>query len=293
MMRERRTADVPAADAPVRVPSRPHELLALQRAAGNRAVSRLLAARTAERGPSGSPAMRGALRGKRALQRHIRGEATLRDGTFKIDFRKHDGVDPGDRAYEDGTITFTPNATAPESDSIRFVQTVLTTDKSGAGEVYFDYTDTEEEPRMSQMTALEPGVLPGWYIDQSAASLSQRTRKSDPIVPPYYDATGPKDAGVKIGKRKGTTIEPAVLFDAPGDAGPGRTMLLTAAHAADTGWWYGTVAWGFEIYLDEYVPKIMGEYMHFREGHPPTVDAALRAFDEYYRNPGASTAPTE
>jgi hypothetical protein len=72
----------------------------------------------------------------------------------------------------------------------------------------------------------------------------------------------------------------------------GRYLFVTAARASDTGTWYGSVSWGFEIYLDKGVAKIRGEYKSFAEGHDATTDAAIKAFDEYYRNPGASTAPT-
>lgn len=37
--------------------------------------------------------------------------------------------------------------------------------------------------------------------------------------------------------------------------------------------------------------KIRGENRSFKAGHSATVDAALTKFNEYYKNPGSSTAP--
>src|SRR5262249_40041961 len=135
-------------------------------------------------------------------------------------------------------------------------------------------------------------VAPGFYVDQQAASLARRTKKADPVVLPFYDATGPPIAGNKIGKRRGKTIDPAVLVDTPGTAATVKFNFVTSAKAADTGTWYGTVLWGFETFHDKAgVTKIKNEYHTFRLLRGETTDAALTAFDEFYRNPGATTAP--
>lgn len=227
------------------------------------------------------------------IQRDIKGDKTWKDkGKLEINFKKKDGKVATDTAREDGKITFTPDAKAPESNSIRFIQVVRTTDKSSGTEKDFVWTGSEA-PRMSMMTKRDnpKNIAPGFYVDQNAGSLSKRTKKSDPRVLPFYDVTGPADPGNKIGKRKGKTIEPAVLVDKPGGPPPGRFLFVTSAKAADTGYWYGTVLWGFELFLDKGVEKIKGEYHSFRSFPGETTIAALKEFDEFYQNPGTSKAP--
>jgi hypothetical protein len=125
-----------------RPPRRTPALLDLQRSAGNRAVGRLLA-------------------------RDIKDSKKLSTGTFEIDFKSHDATAAGDRAWEKGTVKFTPAADAPESDSIRFVQIVRTTDTTGAKEVDYVWPGSEA-PRNKQMTAATKDVQGGFYVDQQA-----------------------------------------------------------------------------------------------------------------------------
>lgn len=228
------------------------------------------------------------------IQRDIKGDKTWANGKLEIDFKKKDATAAGVNAIEDGKITFTPSATAPESDSIRFIQTARTTDKSSGTETDFVWTGSEA-PRMSMMTTQDnaKNIAGGFYVDQNAGSLSKRTKKADPTVLPYYDVTGPADPGNKIGKRKGKTIGPAVLVDRPGGPPPGRFLFVTSVKAADTGFWYGTVLWGFELFLDKGIQKIKGEYHSFRSFPGETQVAAIKAFDEFYQNPGTSKAPTK
>lgn len=226
-----------------------------------------------------------------SIQRDIIGTKALANGEMKIHFTKHEGAVPGDKANEDGKITFTPNAKAPESNSIRLLQIVRTTDKSSGTETDFTWAGGEAA-RMKIMTAADAkkAVAPGFYLDQIHASQKQRTKKADPTVLPYYTETSPGTTG----QRKGKTIVPATLEDTPGGPPPGRFVFATSAKASDTGVWYGTVLWGFELYLDaKGVQKIKGEYRSFREEHGATTDEALRQFNEHYKNPGASTAPTK
>jgi hypothetical protein len=249
---------------------------------------------------SASPALglRNAMRATNlapCIQRDIKGNKTWGSGKFEIDFTKIDGKVPGDFAGEDGKITFTPSKTAPESNSIRFVQIVRTTDTTGATEKDFQWTGGEA-PRNKMRTTrnVKKNIAGGFYVDQNAASLAKRTKKADPNVLPYYDVTGPPVAGNQIGKRIGKTIVPAVLADRPGGPPPGRFLFVSSAKAADTGTWYGTVLWGFELFRDKKgVDKIKGEYHRFRSFHGETTDAALDKFNKFYQNPGTSKAPTK
>ena len=239
-----------------------------------------------------SPALtlRGALRASSVapgIQRDIVGSKTWPQGKFEINFKKNDAAAAGGVANEDGSITFTPSATAPESNSIRFVQIARTFDPTTAKE--WNYTGAEAN-RNSIRTTTAKNVAPGFFLDQIHAGRNPRAKKSDPAQLPYYDVTSPGT----IGKRKGKSIVPATLNDTPGFSAPLKFSLVTSAKASDTGTWYGTVLWGFETFLDKAgIAKIKNEYHSFRVFQGETTDAALKAFDEFYRNPGASTAPTK
>jgi hypothetical protein len=224
-----------------------------------------------------------------AIQRDIKGDKTWAHGKLEIDFKKKDATAAGTNAVEDGKITFTPSATCPESDSIRFVQLAKATDKSSGTETDFTWTGGEAARNSIRTKQDNPkNVASGFFIDQIHASQTPRTSKSDPTVLPYYDVTSPGT----IGKRKGKTIVPATLSDTPGGPPPGRFLFVTSAKASDTGVYYGTVLWGFELFLDKAgVQKIKDEYHSFRSWRGETTDAALKNFNEFYKNPGTPGAP--
>jgi len=237
-----------------------------------------------------------------AIHRDITGKQKLRNGELKIAFVSTDGTVAGDAATEDGTVTFTPNATAPESDAIKFIQIVRTVDIGGttaAAGAEVDWAKVDkgaEAPRNQQMTKTnaKANVAGGFYVDQNAASLAKRTKKADPAVSPFYDVTGPPIAGNATGKRKGKTIDAAVLKDTPGTPMELDFKFVTSAKAADTGFWYGTVLWGFGTRVDKKgITRIKNEYRSFREFEGETTEAALRKFNEFYQNPGTPAAPTK
>jgi hypothetical protein len=248
---------------------------------------------------AGSPALavRDALRTQSVppqVQRDIIGKSTKAQiplGEMKINFTKIEGAAAGDWAKERGNpgITFTPNAKAPDSTSIRFVQIVRTFDTSTGKEA--DFTGTTEAGRMKQFTKGSKTVTPGFYVDQSASTHAPRTAKGDATVLPYYDFHfgGP---GTAPGSKAGAAITPATLWDQPATAGTVQFKFVTSAKDSIGGTYYGSVLWGFEVYQDKAgVAKIKGEYRSFRSTPGATTSAALKTFDEYYRNPGASTAP--
>jgi Domain of unknown function (DUF4157) len=227
------------------------------------------------------------------VQRDITGTSTKAEiplGTMKIDFKKVDGTDAGDVARERGKITFTPDAAAPESNELHFVQIVRTVDVATGKD--HDFTGTSEAPRNKMMTKEDTakGVVPGFYVDQTAKSLTPRSAKTDPTVLPYVDAM--RTVPQQVGKHTKAGDTDAVLNDRPGSDAAIRFKFVSSVKAHDTGTWYGSVLWGFEIALDaKGVPTIKGEYKQFRADRGATTDAAVKAFDEFYKNPGASTAP--
>lgn len=242
---------------------------------------------------SGALALRDSLRAtsvQPSIQRDIIGEKTWPGvGKFEINFKKIEGKVAGDRGVEDGKITFTPAATAAESDSIRFVQ--IARDFNVDTGDQFEWTGGEA-PRMKMMTTKDvaKNIAGGFFLDQIHASQAQRTKKTDPTVLPYYDVTSPGT----IGRRKGKTITAATLEDAPGSSGQRKFNFVTSAKAADKGFYYGTVLWGFDTFHDaKGVTKIRNEYKSFRLWQGETTDEAVRLFNEFYKNPGTKDAPTK
>lgn len=241
---------------------------------------------------SGALALRDSLRAtsvQPSVQRDIIGEKTWPGvGKFEINFKKNEATVAGAFANEDGKITFTPAATAAESDSIRFVQIARTQDPATGKD--WKYTGGEAARNLIRTTAnSKQNIAGGFFLDQIHAAQAQRTKKADPRVLPYYDVTSPGT----IGKRKGKTITPATLEDTPGFNRPLKFNLVTSAKAADGGFYYGTILWGFEVFQDKAgLAKIKNEYKSFRTFQGETTDEAVRLFDIHYKNPGTPGAPT-
>jgi hypothetical protein len=228
-----------------------------------------------------------------AIQRDIKGTKKWPQGEFKVDFTKNDAAAPGLAANEDGSITFTPSASAPESNDIHFIQVVRTFDTAAGGELSF--AGTPEANRDKVRTASNPkkNIAPGFFVDEIFAdpAMSPRTKKADPAVSPFYDAP-PTPAGTVVGKKKGKVIVPAVLTDRPGTPATVKFNFVTAAKGRDTGIGYGTVLWGFETFHDKAgVTRIKNESVSFRIPEGETFSEAVRIFNEFMHNPGSSTAP--
>ena len=233
------------------------------------------------------------------VQRDIDGQKTWPQGKLEIHFKKTDGAAVGDKAKENGAITFTPSATAPEADFIRFIQIARTFDTAANAEL--DYAGTTEANRNKVQTARndKANIAPGFFVDHVAAQVNPRTKKADPRVSAFYDLTPPFIAGNKVGKRRGKTINPAALHDTPGTAAPMKFSFVTVAKASNAAGaalniTYGTVLWGFEVFHDKTgISKIKNEYSSFRTFEGETFVDAVQRFDEFYKNPGTPGAPTK
>jgi len=229
------------------------------------------------------------------IQRNIKDSKELVRGKMELDFTKNDATAKGAVANETGTVKFTPNASAPNSKNIRLVQIVRTTDTTGAKVKDYTWTGAEAD-RNKMMTTRnnEKNIAPGFFVDHLAAAASPRTKKSDATVSPYYRDYAPNVGVSQDGHKKSKAdIQHASLWDGPGDSAPGKFFFVTSAKATDTGTYYGTALWGFEIYSDKGIAKIKNEYSKFREYRGETFDAALEKFNEFYKNPGTSGAPTK
>ncbi len=221
------------------------------------------------------------------IQRDLRGLYGVEDGTFILNLKKESH--PGEESGMSGTIKFKASPKAPDSKSIRLLQVVrvedLTTNKE------FEWWG-EEANRNKIMTAGNKAkkIEPGYFVDHSAAAASPRTKKGDAPVSPYYRDYFPNPRSSQDGSKHGKTVEEASLWDYPGFSDKSRFSFETAAKAADTGYIYGTVRWGFTI-SDGARGKVEKEHVTVHSEPSKTFGAAVKKFNEFYKNPGASTAP--
>ena len=257
-----------------------------------------LASPDAQRTPSRSLALRDQVRASAAseritravspqLQRDLTGKKSVKDGDFDLNLKTESH--PGASSGMSGTIKFKPSEAAPDSANIRLLQTVRNENLSTNKE--YEWTG-DEANRNSMMTAADPtkGVEKGRFVDHSAAMATPRTAKADASVSPYYRDYWPNADKSQDGSKKGKTSQDASLWDFPSSAGNRRFSFETAVKGADTGYIYATLTWGFTI-SDASKGKVELEYAEAHRGPSATFAAAVKAFDEFYKNPGASTAP--
>jgi hypothetical protein len=223
------------------------------------------------------------------VQRDLKGPYPVRDGTFDLNLVTQSN--PGANSGLSGTISFMPSDVAPDSKLIKLLQVVrdedLTTGK--------DYVWTGAEANRNKMQTVDDGkkgVAAGYFVDHSAAAATPRAKQADRSVSPYYRSYWPNSADSKDGSKNGKTKAAASLWDSPGSSSNRRFSFETSAKAADTGYIYAAVRWGFTI-SDASKGKIESEYANAHRGPSATFGAAVKSFNEFYKNPGASTAPTK
>jgi hypothetical protein len=221
------------------------------------------------------------------VQRDIKGDYDVKNGKFTMDLKTESH--PGAKSGLSGTIKFNADEKAPDSNSIRLLQVVRTEDLTTGK----DYVWTGPEANRNKVMTAEDkarGVEPGFFVDHSAAAASPRTKKTSDAVSPYYRTYWPNKANSQDGSKKGKDINEASLWDYPGANFNIRFSFETLAKADDTGYVYGTVMWGFTI-SDASKGVVDKERAVGRNVTLLTTDEAIRKFNEFYRNPGASTAP--
>jgi hypothetical protein len=250
------------------------------------------AAAIAEAVTSPSQLLRQTLRVTRVepvIQRDLTGSYDVPDGKFRLDLTQ--ATNSSNMTGLRGTIKFHPSDTAPDSTSIRLLQVVRTENLATGAELQWT---GDEAGRMNVQTVADPvrGMEPGWFVDHSAkvAGANRRTKSSDPAVSPYYRDYWPNASESQDGSKAKTAIQDASLWDWPASSGRIRFSFETQAKATDTGHYYGSVAWGFTV-QDPAKKTLSNEWAYGRNVTLQTTDEALRLFNEYYRNPGATTAP--
>ena len=222
------------------------------------------------------------------LQRDLKKSHALKEGTFALDLTTESH--PGEKSGMSGTLKFTPNEKAPDSTLIKLYQVVRNEDLS-TGADYVWTGPLAAVTGVQTTTDTRYGVKGGWGVDHVATAVAPRTHLADPVVGMYYRDTQPNASVSQNGSKKGAKIVGASLWDYPGWNQKMRWSFETVAQATDTGHVYGAVTWGFAN-TDPDKGAITGERSGKSDTASPTAKAAVRRFNEYYRNPGSSTAPT-
>jgi hypothetical protein len=223
--------------------------------------------------------------GRPLVQRDLKGKYALDEGQFNMDLKTESHA--GAKSGMSGTIAFKAAGKAPDSTNIRLLQ-VVRVENLGTGKDY-KWTGSEAN-RNKVMTTAAPGVEPGFFVDHSAAAASPRTKSTDAAVSPYYRDYWANPAESHDGSKKGTSVTEASLWDYPGANFDTRFSFETVAKGADTGHVYGTVMWGFTI-SNASKGTVDHERAVGRDVTLLTTDKAIEKFNQFYRNPGASTAP--
>jgi hypothetical protein len=215
----------------------------------------------------------------------LKGTKKVSAGEFNIDMEKVEAT--GGNCGERGTIQFTPNAKAKDTNSLRLVQVARLVEASKNAD--FQWTGGEAPRNQMRTTAdLTHGVEGGFFVDHFAGSANQRSSASDPAVSPYYRDYAPNPFSSEDGHKKGETdIKAASLWDFPGWSQDSTFKFETVAKGEDTGVVYGTIKWQFSVKSS----KVIDESFSVQDNSTTTFNAAVGRFNEYYKNPGASTAP--
>ena len=226
------------------------------------------------------------------VQRDLTGKYPVTQGEFNLGL-KNSMRDIGGTKISGllGTIRFKPNDKAQDSANIRLLQVVRVVSTVSGKDAVGDWTGGEAN-RTKVMTSEDKsrGIEGGFFVDHSAAAASPRTKSTDVAVSPYYRDYWPNAAMSQDGSKKGKAVRETSLADFPGSSARRAFSFETVAKAADTGHVYGTVMWGFTI-ADPAKGKIEKERAVGRDVTLATTDKAIEKFDQFYRNPGASTAP--
>jgi hypothetical protein len=221
------------------------------------------------------------------LQRDLTGKHKVNNGEFDLNLKTESH--PGAKSGMSGTIKFTANDKAPDAATIRLMQALKLEDLSTGKDYVWTGGDAN---RNKTMTSSDPanGVEGGWHVDINPAGVAPRTAKGDAAVSPYYRDYWPNATSSQDGSKKGKAVSPASLWDYPGWSSKCRYSFETLAKGVDTNYVYGTVMWGFTI-SDGAKGTVEKEYASGRDVTLRNTDKAIEKFNEYYRNPGASTAP--
>ena len=228
---------------------------------------------------------------------------------------------PGGKCGEQGTVKFTPNAKAKNTNNLRMLQVVKMVDASTSSDYKWTGGEARRNDAMTKdnhatlggalggaalggavgglggaiVGGLVGGALGsanqvegGFFVDHLAGGATPRANAGDAAVSPYYRDYAPNASQSQDGHKKSATdIQPCSLWDFPGWSQDSTFRFETAAKGTDNGEVYGTVKWQFSIAKS----KITGQSWSVQDHPSATFNAAVDQFNEVYHNPGASSAP--
>lgn len=223
------------------------------------------------------------------IQRDLIDKKTVRDGTFDYNLKteSHAGAKNG----MSGTIKFKASETAPDASRISLLQVIRNEDLDTGSEYVWPGAEAgRNDVQTTEDTAR--GIEPGFHVDRDPTGLSPRTKATDAEISPYYIANYGPSKNNKDGRKLGKTITEASLWDYPGSHGNRQFSFETAAKGTGSGrpYTYATLRWGFTI-SDASKGKVENEHASVHRSPSATFGAAVTEFNEFYKNPGASTAP--
>lgn len=181
------------------------------------------------------------------IQRDLKQTVPGTNGVFIFNFASEDyppnKTAPGQQHWETGLagdLTFAPQPTIAETDDIQLMQAVRLIQTNPPGTDYDWNQQPGEAARNDVRTVADPGagVEEGFFLDTTYAGLAPRA-SGTPDVSPYYTTTA--------GKRRGTTLENAVLHDEPMCEVPATFKFETVARDITNNLILAAVQWGFEV----------------------------------------------
>lgn len=219
------------------------------------------------------------------VQRDLITNHKVQNGRWDLELIR--ASDPNGKHGLQGTVQFTPFENARDSTRIRLTQAVRVQTLPKKTD-YKHLPDDEDLNRMRTRKAR--GVTAGFFIDHDPDDVAPRQNATDLPVVPYYGRYAPNRRRSQDGSKDGNTIEHASLFDFPGASFNSRFTFETVATDSDTGYHYSAVKWGFDV-IDAAKGVVGREHSSALDAPTKTFHAALKTFNEFYRNPGTKRAP--
>lgn len=253
------------------------QVASLQRAAGNKAVARMLEQSRGRRPGLGDLPRRGSV-----LARDIApGPHAGALGTMDIKMLAKNDVPTGGRTGLDGSVTFTPDPKSPYSSKIGLVQIVKFTDEKGVDQNSASMP-AASTPHLRTKDDKAGGVEGGYLTDVLHEDFGQTPSVIAPKGQehtPYYEGGAPQ-----FGFRRSEDpqdIKAAKIEDFPSTSAKDRNINFafeTVAKGDDNQVVYGSVKWAFNIRKD----KVVDETHSFADGASATFDAAVERHRDFY-----------
>jgi outer membrane protein OmpA-like peptidoglycan-associated protein len=254
-------------------------VLALQRAAGNHAVARMLAATQRPQRSVANLPRRG-----RLLQRDIAQSMPTSQGVFDINMIARNDALTGTgtgRTGLDGSISFMPDEKSPYTSKLAMLQIIKYQDGAGS-DINIGSMPAAAGPHLRTTEDTTAGVEAGWATD----AMHQNFNPTPPVPAtkgqehtPYYEGGAPQFGFRR--SEKAADIKAAMITDFPGTTSKTAERNIafeTVAKGDDNQVVYGAVQWAFKIRAG----KVQDETSSVSDTGSANYDAALERHREYY-----------